>query len=292
MVIYNSYGEWRASPYAANREDPGYRTCQDCHMSHIAIDDMTTVWSQRRACYGSDPRFQDFDHNLMDVGPDARTGKDVPRMVQNAAQIDVNFDSQPTGSNALDVLVSVTNTRAGHNFPTDSPLRHLILVVEAEDRVGTSLIQVSGGQIPNWTGPRPGSLASYVDILQTLGIEDYGGRPGKVFANLLVEEETNLSPGMAYWNETKSAFVDSVSQATGDTRLRPRVADSSTYSFTLPDAGDVKVTVRLMYRYAFYDLLLQKEWFDRPDIVVAQVECSGPPRQAEVLAQSCIQTAP
>lgn len=261
-------------------------------MSHMAVDETSAVWSQRRACYGSDSRFQDFNHNMMDSVTDASTGKDLPRMVQNAAQIDLHFDSEPTGSNALDVLVSVTNMRAGHNFPTDSPLRHLILVVEAEDRVGTPLIQVGGGQIPNWTGPRPGTLASHIDTLQTLGVEDYGGRPGKVFANLLVEEETNLSPGMAYWNETKSAFVDSVSQATGDNRLRPRVADSSTYSFTMPDAGNVKVTVKLIYRYAFYDLLVQKEWFDRPDILVAQVECSGPPRRAEELAESCHRTGP
>jgi hypothetical protein len=60
----------------------------------------------------------------------------------------------------------------------------------------------------------------------------------------------------------------------------------------MPDAGDVKVTVQLIYRFAFYDLLLQKEWFDRSDILVTEVECYGPPRQPEILMQSCGQTAP
>jgi nitrate/TMAO reductase-like tetraheme cytochrome c subunit len=291
MVIYNSYGEWKASPYAANPGDPSYRTCQDCHMSHMDVNDTSSLWAQRRACYGSDARFQNFDHNMMNFGMDA-TGKEIPRMVQNAADIRVNVASQPTGSNALDVLVNVTNVRAGHNFPTDSPLRHLILVVRVEDRVGTALIQVGGGQIPKWAGPRLGSNQNYVQILRNVGVENYSGLPGKIFANLLVEEETNLSPGMAYWNETKSAFVNAASQVSSDNRLRPRATDASTYSFAMPDAGDVKVIVKLIYRFAFYDLLLQKEWFDRPDIIVTQVECYGPPRQPEILMQSCRQVAP
>ncbi len=292
MVIYNSYGEWKASPYAANFGDPSYRTCQDCHMSHMDVNDTSSLWSQRRACYGSDPRFQNFDHNMMNFGVDAKTGKEILRMVQNAAEIKVNVASQATGSNALEVLVNVTNVRAGHNFPTDSPLRHLILVVRAEDRVGTPLIQVGGGQVPKWAGPRLGSNLNYVQILRNSGVEDYSGWPGKIFANLLVDEETNLSPSAAYWNETKSAFVNAAAGVTSDNRLRPRVTDASTYSFAVPDAGEVKIVVQLIYRFAFYDLLLQKEWFDRPDILVTEVECYGPPRQPEILMQSCRQIAP
>jgi hypothetical protein len=43
--------------------------------------------------------------------------------------------------------------------------------------------------------------------------------------------------------------------------------DSSKYSFDVPETGDVMVTVRLVYRFAFYDLMMQKGW-DRPDIEV------------------------
>lgn len=257
-------------------------------MSHMDETDKSSLSSQRQACSADNIAFQNFNHNMMDFGVDSTLGYEIPRMVKNAADIALNFDSQPTGTNTLDVMVSVTNMRAGHNFPTDSPLRHLILVVRAEDRVGTPLIHVGGDRIPSWAGPGPISPISLANNLIIAGIKDYSGLPGKIFANLLVEEETNLSPGMAYWNETKHSFVNSVNATSSDSRLRPRVSDFSTYSFAMPDAGDVKVTVQLIYRFAFYDLMVWKEWYDRPDIIVATVECKGPPTQPEVLTQSCV----
>ena len=277
MVVYNSFGEWKASPYAADPADTGYRTCQDCHMSHLYPDQSAPLSSQRQACSAENTAFQNFDHNMMDLGVDGALGYEVPRMVRGAAQIGVTFGTPSATTNTLDVNVSVTNTRAGHKFPTDSPLRHLILVVTAVDRVNTPLIQVGGDRIPNWAGPGPISPINIANNLMKAGILDYGGMPGRIFANLLVEEETNLSPGMAYWNETKYASVDSASGATSDTRLIPWQTNTSTYSFEMPDAGDVKVTVQLFYRYAFYDLMVWKEWYDRPDILVTSMECNGPP---------------
>lgn len=259
-------------------------------MSRMNVEDTNSLSSQRRACSASDPRYQNFNHNMLDTRYNS-AGREVPAMVQNAAEIKIDFDSQPTGSTALGVRVSVTNTRAGHNFPTDSPLRHLILVVEAQDRVGTNLIQVSGPQVPSWVGPGAGTSTAYENTLTQLGVKNYSGQPGKVFVNLLVEEETNLSPGMAYWNETKHAVDGS---ANSDTRLRPLAPDLSTYSFTMPDAGNVRIKVKLIYRYAFYDLMIWKQWFnqvpfERADISVSEWECFGPPRQAELLRQSCRQ---
>ncbi len=285
MVIYNSYGEWKASPYAANPADTGYRTCQDCHMSHLYPDQTAPLSSQRQACSAENTTFQNFDHNMMDFGMDSALNREIPRIVRGAAQMGVTFGTQAATTNTLDVNVSVTNTRAGHKFPTDSPLRHLILVVTAKDRVGTNLIQVGGERIPNWAGPGPISKIAMVANLIDPGIPDYGGMPGRIFANLLVEEETNLSPGMAYWNETKYASVDSASGANSDTRLNPGQTNTSTYSFEMPDAGDVTVTVQLFYRYAFYDLMVWKEWYDRPDILVTSIRCEGPPH--ELAKMSC-----
>ena len=105
-----------------------------------------------------------------------------------------------------------------------------------------------------------------------------------------MEAETNLSPGMAYWNKTKPASINSGDGTTSDTRLRPGVADVSTYSFAMPDEGDVSVIVRLMYRFAFYDLMIWKEWFDRPDILVTEVVCNGPPEDPARI--ECRQTDP
>ena len=294
MVVYNSYGEWRESAFAKDPGSSSYRTCQDCHMSHMDVNDTTSYWSQRQACSANNLGFQNFDHNMMDFGPyddpDIVNDVEIPRMVKGAAEIAVNFDRQSPDSNSFDVNVTVENTRAGHKFPTDSPLRHLILVVEVMDRVNTPLIQVGGERIPNWAGPGPISPIDRVDRLKGIGVQDYGGLSGTVFANLLVEEETNLSPGTAYWNETKLAFVDTANGMDSDTRLVPGELNLSNYSFAMPDEGDVTLTVRLMYRFAFYDLMVWKEWFDRPDILVTKVVCKGPP--ADPARIECRQTEP
>ena len=263
-------------------------------MSHLYKESTDVPWSQRQACSSNHPRFQNFDHNMMDFGTYIEQGREVmiPRMVKGAAQLQVNFSNRAPGPNTLDVNVSVTNIRAGHKFPTDSPLRHLILVVTALDRVNTPLIHVGGERIPNWAGPGPISPINIVASMNDLGIRDYGGLPGKIFANLLVEEETNLSPAMAYWNEMKPASVDSTTGKTSDTRLAPGVPDLSTYSFAMPDEGNVKVNVELYYRYAFYDLVVWKEWFDRQraDILVTSLACEGPPTDPGNI--KCRQTEP
>lgn len=266
-------------------------------MSHMAVNDETSLPSQRWACSADNKTFQNFNHNMLDFGPylNPREGttSEIPRMVKGAARLDVRFGSEGAGPNTLDVNVTVTNIKAGHKFPTDSPLRHLILVVEAEDRVNTPLIHVGGERIPNWAGPGPISPMNIADTLNGFGIKDYGGMPGKVFANLLVEEETNLSPGTAYWNETKHTFVDASDGRNSDTRLVPGAPNPSTYSFAMPDEGDVEVTIQLIYRYAFYDLVVWKEWFDRPDIVVTSMECNGPPRDpAKITCQTIEPSTP
>jgi hypothetical protein len=272
MVVYNSYGEWKQSPFGNNPNDPNYKTCQDCHMSHMQAGEQNPPLSRRQACSESDPAFQNFDHNLMNVGLDERSGKEIPLMIKDAAKVNVKFKYEPDKKNSLDVIVRVENKNAGHKFPTDSPLRHLILVLDAKDQLGTSLLQVDGERIPNWGG-------SGKPFMDALGIRNYGGLPGKIFANLLAEEDTNVSPTAAHWNETRFAWVDSNSNS--DTRLVPGREDKSEYSFTIPNAGEIKVTVTLIYRFAFFDLIAQKEWWNRPDIVVTSLECKGPPTEPE-----------
>ncbi|HSA99757.1 MAG TPA: hypothetical protein VLE49_03835 [Anaerolineales bacterium] len=272
MVIYNSYGEWRQSAFGDNPNEPDYKTCQDCHMSHMKAGEENPPSSRRQACAESDPKFQDFDHNLMSLGMDESSGREIPLMIKDAAKVNVKFKYEPDKKNSLSAIVRVRNTQAGHKFPTDSPLRHLILVVDARDQLGTSLLQVDGERIPNWGGAgKP--------FMDELGIRNYGGLPGKIFANLLVEEDTNISPTAAHWNETKFAWVNG--DETSDTRLVPGQEDRSDYSFTAPNAGEIKVTVTLVYRFAFFDLIAQKEWWNRPDIIVTSVVCKGPPAEPE-----------
>jgi len=236
-VIYNSYGEWLVSPYS-QKENPNYRSCQDCHM--LSPEQIgQTLPSERDACSKANLNFRDFNHNMMKYGPDPDSpSQEIPLLVRDAATINIGAIKE---EGKIKVKVIVENTGAGHKFPTDSPLRHLILVVEARDENDTPLAQVEGPVIPAWGG----------DGNQ---LEDYAGRPGVIYANVLKDKDTNISPTAAYWNPTVPAWPGS------DTRLIPGQPVRSDYSFVAPSKGDTIVTARLIYRYAFIDIIRQKGW--------------------------------
>lgn len=239
--VYNSYGEWLDSAYAQDGT-----TCQDCHMN---------------------PGYLCGESGDDNVGTGVITHDMTVRecMLKETATMDVNA-SYEKGKDRIAVTVTLKNENAGHNFPTDSPLRQLVLLVEAEDQFGNNLYQVGGEVIPLWGG-----------------VGNVAGKPGKIFANLLIEEyfnpryNTDISPTIAYWNKTKPAWKNS------DTRLKPKFynaegaveydPDESTYYFAapFPVSGKINatVTVRLYYRYAYFDLMIQKGW-NRPDILLHQ----------------------
>jgi hypothetical protein len=264
-LIYGSYDEWRNSDYGSDPSSANYRTCQDCHMSASAEQDGGT--EKRQACSANNVNSHDHNHNMLNFGRDEETGRDIPLMIKDAANINASFDYDPAKKNWLTITAKVRSKNVGHRFPTDSPLRHLILVLEVRDQRGTLLSQVDGDRIPIWGGA--GEIVS-----QNPNTKLYAGLPGKIFANLLVEEDTNISPTVAFWNETKYAWTGVLSKDPydySDTRLRPGITDSSKYSFDVPERGNIKVTIRLIYRFAFYDLMRQKGW-DRPDIEVTSKE--------------------
>jgi hypothetical protein len=235
-VIYNSYGEWLESKYskksinsAANQD---YRTCQDCHMISSQLVDGSSL-AARSACSQENLAFRDFSHNMM-----RRDNIQSPILVQGAATVTVNARKD---EGKIKVKVTVLNKRAGHKLPTDSPLRHLILVVEARDTNGKLLAQLDGPVIPEWGGAddQPGG---------------YAGQPGVIYANILMDTETGAIPAVEYWNPTVPAWSAS------DTRLPPLKDIASNYSFLAPYRGEVIVTARLFYRYAFLDLILKNGW--------------------------------
>jgi hypothetical protein len=120
-------------------------------------------------------------------------------------------------------------------------LRHLILLVEAKDQNGTLLAQVDGPMIPLWGG---NSNTEY----------DYAGKAGEIYANILKDRDTNQMPTIAYWNPTVPAWDGS------DTRLEPGKPAQSEYSFAVPSNGAATITARLIYRYAFIEIIRQKGW--------------------------------
>ncbi|HEY75564.1 MAG TPA: carboxypeptidase regulatory-like domain-containing protein [Thermoflexia bacterium] len=222
-LVYNSFGEWLDSPYS----DPETgRTCQDCHMPIAGYDYF--VFPEKGGLRRDPNRI--FSHRMPGASDEA--------FLQNAVAMTATAWLE---EGTLVVEVSITNDRTGHYVPTGSPLRHLILTVQAIDGQGQALPQQGGPTVPEWGGPQ-------------------AGQPGKAFAKVLETLWTEISPTSAYWNPTR---------VLSDNRLAPFATDVSTYTFDAPEEGLVRVEVTLLYRRAFARLMEQKGW-DVPDIVMEE----------------------
>jgi mono/diheme cytochrome c family protein len=230
VVIYDSFGEWLRSPYSDS--DNG-QTCQDCHMprlgvNHFALPEQGGLARDSAAI---------FSHRM--------PGASDEILLQNAVSMTVTAAME---GSVLQVQVTLTNDQTGHHVPTDSPLRHLILLVSAEDERGQLLVQQDGPRLPDWCGvgyPHEGY---------------YAGQPGMAYAKVLAEQWTNNSPTGAYWNPT---------YLISDNRLAPFSSDDTNYSFAALNQGPVRIQVRLLYRRAFIELAEQKGW-GTPDILMEE----------------------
>ena len=164
-------------------------------------------------------------------------------LLQNAVSLTLEAEQGPEG---IRVRTKVINDLTGHHVPTDSPLRHLILVVRAYGRNNYVLPLQKGPVLPEWCGsgdPENGC---------------YAGLPGKVFAKLLEEMWTGVSPTAAYWNPTRVVM---------DTRLAAFESDTDEFLFTAPESGDARIEAVLLYRRAYKELMNLKGW-NEPDIVM------------------------
>jgi len=224
--VYNSFGEWLASPYS---NPASGKTCQQCHMPAPTVLDgnlMTNVA----------PGKGGIDRDPLTIHAHTFPGTTNLELMQNAVSLTTTLR---LNENKLAVNVKITNDRTGHAVPTDSPLRHLILLVQAEGDNGQPLEQLSGPTVPEWGGVGD-STRGY-----------YAGLPGKAFAKVLEELWTGVSPTGAYWNPTRLV---------SDNRLAPLASDTSSYTFATPQSGRIKVQVRLIFRRAYKMLMDWKGW--------------------------------
>lgn len=230
-VVYNSFGEWLDSSYS----DPETgQTCQDCHMPPLG---RTHFADASQGGVARDPS-SIFSHRM--------PGASDEELLQNAVSMQVSTETE---DGQLMVTVSITNDQTGHHVPTDSPLRHLILLVEASDGSGTQLGLLEGETLPEWCGegnPQDGYFA---------------GQPGKAYAKILMESWTQVFPTGSYWNPTTIL---------SDNRLAAYETDASVWTFALPESADAEVHVQLLYRRAFIELMDQKGW-DVPDILMEEM---------------------
>lgn len=230
-TVYNSFGEWLSSPYSD--PDTG-QTCQNCHMPALGVD-----------------HFARLDAGGLVRDPAAITSHRMPgaadeTLLQNAVTLQANAIRQ---KGQVDVSVTLINDQTGHHIPTDSPLRHLILLVEAAGPDGDRLAQVSGPKIPEWAGigdPAEGY---------------YAGLPGKAYAKILEEKWTLVSPSGAYWNPTT---------VLSDNRIPALGSDETLYTFIAPENEEVNIRITLLFRRAFIELIEQKGW-QVPDIIMEDI---------------------
>ncbi len=229
VTIYNSYGEWLASPYSDRQTG---KTCQGCHMPLAGYDSF--VYPEKGGLRRNPARI--LSHQM--------PGAASEELLRSA--LTMKAEARLLG-NRLTVDVRITNDKTGHHVPTDSPLRHMILLVIARDADGRSLPQVEGPKVPTWGGvgdPQKGN---------------YAGLPGKAFGKVLQEVGTGLAPTGAYWNRTRLL---------SDNRIAALATDASAYAFTVHPGGAATVEVRLLFRRAYKELADLKKWPDS-DIVMA-----------------------
>lgn len=277
-IIYNSYGEWLESPY--NDPDNG-ATCQNCHMptaprltSRMETIVQTAAWLENASgralparlgelaqraqrSYFVYPEKGGLYRELDQIHLHRMPGATDELFLRAAIALDVSAEMD-----GADLLVNarVTNTGAGHHFPTGSPLRHLLLIVRATDDDGNPLPLLQGDVLPDWAG-------------------DAAGEAGQGFAKILRDTLTGEVPSFSHWR-----MVELVE----DTRIPALATRSSSYRFVVAGGGDSPaeirptVDVQLIYRRAFRQLQAWKGW-DDPDILLAsetipmQTGTSAPP---------------
>lgn len=229
-VVYNSYGEWLQSPYS----QPGLgKTCQDCHMPPLGN------------AYCAKPDKGGIARDPATVFSHRMPGAADTSLLQNAVTLRLSASRE---SGRVMARVAITNDKTGHHVPTDSPLRHMILLVSADSGSSRSLSLIDGPTLPSWCGSKNGQAGHYA------------GQPGKAYAKVLEELWTRVTPTGAYWNPTRIV---------SDNRLAAFASDSAAFVFQCRDEEPVEVQAKLLFRRAYIELMEIKGW-DSPDISMAE----------------------
>ncbi len=242
VTVYNSYGEWLSSPYS--RPQTG-RTCQECHMPSPSVYRGQTITNIAPGKGG-------IARNPETIHAHTFPGAASSELLRNAVSLQVSAIRR---NSSIEVTVRITNDKTGHHVPSDSPLRQMILLVNARDDAGSALPQLDGARVPDWGGK--GEVA----------LGNYAGQPGKAFAKVLEELWTEVSPSGAYWNPTRLV---------SDNRLAAFATDESCYRFIDRGQSATAVEVKLLFRRAYKALMNQKGW-TVPDIIMAETNLVVPP---------------
>jgi len=200
-------------------------------------------------------------------------------------KIDKSFLSQSIDLNIntwlsrkyLFVEIAITNTGAGHSYPTGHPIRNVILAIEGQDQDGKTIKLVEGDIVPLYGGDQAADNA----------IGKYSELPGKGFARVLEKVNPiscfNVSvPGanvligqnLALEKETRQLFPQEYWKRTmvlEDSRLPPLGTYNQVFKFEAREGmHKAVVNVRLIYRKAFKQLARHYGW-DLEDVVIKEI---------------------
>ena len=234
-VIYDSYGEWLASPWS----DPATgKTCQQCHMSVPTILDGKPVTNVAAGKGG-------VERDPASISAHDFPGAASVQLLQNAVSLDA---AARIAGGRLAVDVRITNDRAP---VTTCPRTARCVTSSSSCRPSTrTALRWPGSRVPFC----PTGAAS-----ATPGPAATRGFPGTAYAKVLQERWTGVTPTGAYWNPVT---------VVSDNRIAAFADDATTYVFAAPPAGAARVEVRLLFRRAYKDLMDIKGW-DVPDILMA-----------------------
>jgi hypothetical protein len=226
--IYGSFREWLESPFSDPRTG---KTCQECHMPATGAD------------YFARPDKGGRHRPDILIRGHYMPGANDENLLRKAVSMNLKARRE---QDEIEVTVEIINDQTGHHVPTDSPLRHLILIVNATGKDGKRIKQIAGPTLPDWTGKGDPSAGNYA------------GQPGKVFAKVLREEWTHIEPSGAYWNPTRIV---------SDNRIPAGTSDSTTVAFKTDGEQSITIKAKLYFRRAFRKLMVQKGW-TAPDILM------------------------
>jgi nitrate/TMAO reductase-like tetraheme cytochrome c subunit len=164
----------------------------------------------------------------------------LPAMLKRSLQLDLDSKRHATG---IGVQVTVRADDVGHRVPTGFVDRNLVLVVEAFRDDGGKVDASSGSRLPSDAGP------------------NVAGQPGRLFAKQLRDFD-GRSPA-PFWRADSELI---------DTRLRPGVAEVSTFEF--PPAAK-QIRARLLYRRFWPEVAVAKGWVEN-EIEVLRREWRAP----------------
>ena len=247
VQIYSTFTEWLNSPAAKKGVQ-----CQSCHMA--PRNDMNAIVDNPNIKHKRRPYYQIHSHSFLTKDPHEFRKKYVDLTVETR-----RWRVSDNEHDKLTITCTVTNNNFGHSFPTGSPMRNAILLVEAKDKNGNDLNLIKGPRLPNYAGDlknKPGKL--FAKILGETNSEyaTHHGQAGIFFRK--IANELGI-PAQDWWN----VFVLS------DTRIKANENDVSIYEFELPrNIGKIYLTATLHWRNTWPGLAKIKDFKLKEDILI------------------------